>query len=151
MIIHRSVFSRIATLGFIGYLPGSGTIASLCMIPLFYFIRVPLDVQIVLIAIFFVVSFFIISKALTSFTDNDPSEIVLDECVGMFVAVYYLPFSWFNIFLAFILFRLLDISKFFGIATFERLPGAWGILLDDIVAACVTNIILRFIVPLACQ
>jgi len=150
----KSFLSRIALLGCIGYLPASGTIASLCMIPLLcliHYMSVPLVAQGVLIVIFSVASFFIIRTILPFFVDNDPSEIVLDECVGMMIATYALPVSWLTFFLAFMLFRLLDISKFFGVSSFERLPGAWGVLGDDIAAACITNIILRFIVPLACQ
>jgi phosphatidylglycerophosphatase A len=152
-VIKKNIFSSIASLGCIGYLPASGTVASLCMIPYGYLIGisgVSLIVQAALIVIFFCVSFFIIERALPSFVHKDPSQIVLDECVGMVIALYALPMSLLTCCLAFLLFRLLDISKFFGLSKIERLPGAWGILLDDIAAACLTNVMLRLIIPLGC-
>lgn len=151
--MNKSILVPIASLGRIGYLPGSGTIASLIMIPiiyLFHYFQISLVFQALFIVVLAVISFIIISKILPFFIDKDPSLIVLDECVGMLIATFALPISVGSVFLAFITFRLLDISKFFGVILFERLPGAWGVLLDDIVAALVTNILLRLIVPLVC-
>lgn len=152
-MIQENYGTRVATLGAIGYAPGGGTVASLCMLPLIFSINyfcISLALQAVFILLFIIISFFIIKRALPFFESADPSEIVLDECVGMFIAAYALPFSLFSLIMTFFLFRLLDISKFFGITLFEKLPGAWGILVDDIVAACVANVIMHFVVPLAC-
>ncbi len=62
---------------------------------------------------------------------NDPSWIVIDEYFGMTVAVLGLPkqLGWYAI--AFIFFRFFDIKKISPINHLERLPGSWGVMLDD--------------------
>ena len=74
---------------------------------------------------------------------NDPSCVVIDEVAGMMVAVAALPILWPHYLAAFLLFRLLDIAKPFPINRLERLPGAWGMVLDDLLAGLIANLLLR--------
>ncbi|MBM3893026.1 phosphatidylglycerophosphatase A [Candidatus Dependentiae bacterium] len=74
---------------------------------------------------------------------SDPSWIVIDEAVGMLLALVGVPPSGKAFFAAFVLFRILDIYKPFGINILERLPGAWGVMLDDILAGLVAAGILQ--------
>lgn len=64
----------------------------------------------------------------------DPSRVVMDESVGMWITL--LPVTtesaWWQILVAFTLFRLFDIYKPFGIRRLENFPGGWGIMADDI-------------------
>lgn len=67
--------------------------------------------------------------------DADPQWIVIDEWCGMFIALAVCPDKsgpWVG--LAFILFRLFDISKIGPVGWAEGAPGAFGVMLDDIVA-----------------
>jgi len=76
---------------------------------------------------------------------NDPSEIVIDEVTGLFIAVFLLPLSWLNIILGFCLFRIFDILKPFPIGLIDKnLKGGIGIVLDDIMAGIYVNICLIF-------
>ncbi|KUK13952.1 MAG: phosphatidylglycerophosphatase A [Synergistetes bacterium] len=78
------------------------------------------------------------SERLSKFLgERDPSPIVIDEFVGYFVAMWNLD----EIMLlpSFFLFRLLDIVKPFPVNLFERLPGGWGIMMDDVAAGFLTN------------
>ena len=69
--------------------------------------------------------------------------MVIDEVAGTMVALALLPSDW-RIYLAgFLLFRLLDILKPFPLRNVERLPGSWGIVLDDLLAGLAANLILR--------
>jgi phosphatidylglycerophosphatase A len=66
---------------------------------------------------------------------KDPQLVVVDEVGGMLVTM--IPagaFSWPAVAVGFVLFRLLDITKPWPIRTLEKLPGGWGIVLDDIAA-----------------
>jgi phosphatidylglycerophosphatase A len=66
---------------------------------------------------------------------KDPQWIVIDEWAGLFVALVGTDSRavW-QVLLAVILFRVFDISKVGPIRAAERLPGAVGIMADDVVA-----------------
>jgi phosphatidylglycerophosphatase A len=53
------------------------------------------------------------------------------------------PLCWQTILAGFLLFRLFDITKWFGIKRAEHLVGAWGVLIDDILAAILANVIIQ--------
>jgi phosphatidylglycerophosphatase A len=66
---------------------------------------------------------------------KDPQLVVVDEVAGMLVTM--LPvgeLSWRAVAVGFVVFRVLDVTKPWPIRRFERLPGGWGIVLDDVVA-----------------
>lgn len=65
---------------------------------------------------------------------HDPSKVVVDEIVGVWIAMLFVPFSLLNLFLAFGLFRVFDIWKPLGIRRMEKLKGGWGVMMDDVLA-----------------
>ena len=76
--------------------------------------------------------------------EKDCRRIVVDEIAGMLATGFLLPPGAGYLFGGFILFRLLDILKPFPIRWLEReLPGGWGIMLDDTMAAVYANLILQ--------
>jgi phosphatidylglycerophosphatase A len=85
------------------------------------------------------------SNALEPEWGHDASKIVIDEIVGVWVAMWFVPFSIQNLALAFILFRVFDIWKPLFIRKMERLKGGWGIMLDDVLAGVFANLILQLI------
>ena len=67
---------------------------------------------------------------------KDPPEVVVDEVAGQCLALCFAPPGPAGLLAAFALFRLFDIVKPFPIGLVERrFPAAWGIMLDDIMAA----------------
>lgn len=74
---------------------------------------------------------------------HDPPQVVIDEVVGMLVALFALPVRGGVLVSVFICFRALDIVKPFPIRRLERQPGGWGIMLDDAVAGLVANLLVR--------
>lgn len=67
--------------------------------------------------------------------DKDPSAIVIDEAVGMWLALTTAPLTPLGIGLAFALFRLFDIVKPWPVSWADsKLGGATGIMLDDVLA-----------------
>ncbi len=79
----------------------------------------------------------------------DPSIIVIDEIVGMWIALLYLPQTLPAILIAFTTFRVFDIIKPFPAKDLEKIGRGWGIMLDDVAAgmyaAIVTHVTLRLI------
>ena len=66
---------------------------------------------------------------------EDPSRIVVDEMVGVWIALLaVIPFNWYYMLFAFILFRLFDIFKPLGIRKMEKIKGGLGVMMDDILA-----------------
>lgn len=66
---------------------------------------------------------------------KDPQVVVVDEVLGQMLA--FLPlwrFTPLNFVVAFALFRLFDIWKPFPVNAFEKLPGGWGVIADDLMA-----------------
>lgn len=82
----------------------------------------------------------IASKKLEPEWGHDPSRIVVDELVGVWVAMLGVPVSWLNLLLAFGLFRLFDIWKPLGIRKLERLPSGWGVMMDDVAAGVMAGV-----------
>jgi phosphatidylglycerophosphatase A len=75
---------------------------------------------------------------------RDPGCIVIDEVAGMAVALLWIPWGPGAAAAGFLLFRLFDIWKPFPVRTLERrLSGGWGIVMDDIAAGVMANIVLR--------
>ena len=72
----------------------------------------------------------------------DPSECVLDEVAGQWFALIPVALAgrghdWRPFLMAFLLFRLFDIWKPWPVASFERLPGGFGIMMDDVAAGLI--------------
>ena len=65
---------------------------------------------------------------------TDPGFVVIDEVAGQWVALLFSPADWRHGLIALVLFRLFDIVKPFPVRRFERLPGGWGIVFDDVAA-----------------
>ncbi len=75
--------------------------------------------------------------------DPDPGAATWDEFVGMWITVMPMAGSVVKLFnpvafgwlaLAFVLFRAFDVLKPWPCRWLERLPGGWGIMLDDVAA-----------------
>ena len=77
--------------------------------------------------------------------DHDPKRGVIDEWVGVWVTVLFLPVTWPWMIAGFFVFRALDIMKPLGVRKIEAWPGGWGIMFDDIAAGVIGAIILNAI------
>ncbi len=74
-------------------------------------------------------------KAEEFFGRTDPGQVVVDEVVGQMLTFLLLPHAtWKWLAGGFLLFRVFDIVKPFPAGQAERIPGGWGIMLDDVVA-----------------
>lgn len=137
----------VSTICFIGYIPfASGTLGSLAAFLLIYYVK-PDDFQ---LFIYIVIGFFLGTlcshKTEKESGIKDDKRIVIDEFVGYMASILILPQSNFYLISAFVLFRFFDTLKPFPIKLVERkIKGGLGIMIDDIIAAIPTNIILQII------
>lgn len=73
---------------------------------------------------------------------SDPSEVVIDEIAGIFVALIPCPADFFYIAVTFVIFRFFDIVKPWPIGLLDKnIKGASGIMADDILAGIFTAIL----------
>lgn len=76
---------------------------------------------------------------------EDPSKVVVDEMVGVWIALLAVPqsFEWIHCLLALLLFRVFDIAKPLGVRWIDNnVKGGWGVMLDDILAGAYSAITL---------
>lgn len=139
----------IATLFYVGLLrPAPGTWGSLAAVALAIILHgigsFPLLAAATLISI--PVGYLATRAATAGAADHDPSEIVIDELAGQFIALLPISFAmwrlnsqswempWLFVAIAFALFRLFDIVKPGPVGWADRRQDAMGVMLDDIVA-----------------
>ena len=84
---------------------------------------------------FILFSWLVCIKADQDSESKDNSFIVIDEVAGMLIALSFIAHDPILYFFAFLLFRLLDISKPWPISWVDKnIKGGLGILLDDLIA-----------------
>jgi phosphatidylglycerophosphatase A len=84
-------------------------------------------------------------QAETHFQAHDPSPVVVDEVMGMLVALFMVPIQWPGAVVGFLLFRFFDVIKPYPANRLERLRGGIGIMADDLMSAVYANLVLRAI------
>ncbi len=146
MRIPNSLVKIIATFFYAGFFPlVSGTFASFMAAVLFYFVQNNAFVYWCITAVSIILGFLFSGSAERIFGQKDPRSIVIDEVAGMFLCMAFLPRDLKYLLAGFFLFRLLDTLKPFPAGRLQNLKGSTGIMLDDIVAALYTNIILQVV------
>jgi phosphatidylglycerophosphatase A len=75
--------------------------------------------------------------------DGDPGWVVIDEVAGQWLALLGLAYAtWVGCILAFVLFRLFDITKLGPVGWADRQHGAFGIMADDVIAGVIAAVLL---------
>jgi len=138
-------------IGKIKYAPG--TFASLASCLLFLLLIIFFDFTFIffITLIIFSYSFIAINNSFDEFKSDDPQEIVVDEVAGQLLSLlaipiyetlYPLPIIYYCI-ASFILFRLFDVLKPYPVNYVDNnIKGALGIMLDDVLAAFYSIIVL---------
>jgi phosphatidylglycerophosphatase A len=138
----------VATLGGIGRLkPAPGTWGSLVVLPVVVFGPV---IALLLGLLVTLLGFFATREVLRDAPDEDPGWIVVDEAAGMLIALAGLTAeaSIWGVLIAFGLFRIFDIFKPWPISWADQQSGAFGVMLDDIVAGALVAAALILARPL---
>ena len=132
--------------GFSPFAPGTAgaLVAVIIWTVLFYVIpfNILLVVTSLLIVLFTAAGIWSADK-LESEWGKDPSKVVVDEMVGVWIALPAVPVGnvWYILF-AFLLFRFFDIFKPLGIRKMEQLEGGIGVMADDILAGIYSFLLL---------
>jgi phosphatidylglycerophosphatase A len=79
---------------------------------------------------------------------QDPSEVTIDEVLGMWISLLFLPKTILIAVIAFFVFRILDIVKPYPARRFDNTPGGAGVMLDDVISGIYTNLLIQLAVAL---
>ena len=138
----------VATMGGVGRLkPAPGTWGSLVVLPAVLLGPVPALLLAILVTL---IGFYAVREVLRETPDQDPGWIVVDEAAGMLIALAGLSMtaSIWGVLIAFGLFRIFDIFKPWPISWADRQKGAFGVMLDDVVAGALAALALILARPL---
>ena len=134
------ITTAFSTLFGVGYVPiAPGTVASLIALLAAWVIPDQQKTEVVLMLSFvaYVLGVWSCGAHAAKTGVADPSECVIDEVAGQWLACAAAPHSLLGFCVAFVLFRLLDISKIWPVSLGERLAGGWGIMTDDMIAGAI--------------
>jgi phosphatidylglycerophosphatase A len=138
----------IATVFKAGYIPiAPGTVGSIIGLLIFWLIK---DYASFTIEMFVAAALFFAGVWASTIVEqvlerHDPGVVIVDEVVGMLVALMLLPPTITVMFLAFLLFRVFDIIKPYPARWCEQLSRGWGIMMDDVVAGLYVNVLIHII------
>ena len=134
-----TLWQFVATFFYLGKLPiAPGTWGSLGALILWLFLPIAISIHLSVIFLFFLLGVYSSQQVAIYMQIHDPSEVVIDEAVGMGISLFMLPHSLPLYLIAFLLFRFFDILKPSFIYQAQNLPGGWGIMLDDVLAGVFT-------------
>ena len=132
--------------GFSPFAPGtSGALVAVIIWTVLFYV-IPFNILLVvtsLLIVLFTAAGIWSADKLESEWGKDPSKVVVDEMVGVWIALLAVPVGnvWYILF-AFLLFRFFDIFKPLGIRKMEQLEGGIGVMADDILAGIYSFLLL---------
>lgn len=130
--------------GFAPRMPG--TVGTLVALPFWWFLFRHLELMhyLLLLTLLCALSTWLVIGLCRRRNIEDDQSIVLDEFVGVWVALVAAPPNWQGLIAAFLLFRLFDIVKPWPISWADsRVPGGLGVMLDDVLAGAGAAIVLQ--------
>ena len=135
-----------------GYAPfASGTLGSI--LPWFiayYIIRGDQFTLVIVAVLTTIISVWSAGEA-ENYFGHDSRRIVIDEWAGMLITLLFVPYSLTNYLIGFMMFRSLDVIKIFPARQAEKLPGGWGVTMDDVVAGIQSSVATQLIILLIAQ
>ena len=139
----------ISTVFYIGRLPlAPGTWCSFIALLAWYFLRKHMEGVFILYAS--LVLFFIGVAVTTIYSESldqkDPPEIVIDEWVGQWIALWLIPHSFIWGLVSFLLFRIFDIFKPGPVQLMDDIRSGTGIMMDDVIAGILALLVTQSLV-----
>lgn len=126
----------------VGYIPKApGTFATLFAAAIWWYL--PTTIFYIVSFFVFITAFLVCGKAEKLFGVKDDQRIVIDELVGYFFAVTFLPKKYPILISSIILFRFFDIKKPLFIKSSQKAEGSVGIIADDWLSGFFTKIIIQ--------
>lgn len=122
-----------------------GTAGSLAALPFAYVIHAYAGGQYLLLAAIamFFVGWWATRQYLRAHPEkSDPKEVVVDEVAAQWLLLSVMLPTWQSYLVGFALFRLFDALKPWPVSWFDKnIKGAFGVMLDDIIAALIPMIV----------
>jgi len=128
-----------------GYTPvASGTFGSMLGAAIYwYFFPSNNRLCLLITVVAVVIAVYVCGRCEECFDKIDDGRIVLDEVVGMWVSLLFLPRTLHVLFTAFIFFRFFDIYKPYIIRQSQKLNAGYGIVIDDVLAGISANLVVH--------
>jgi phosphatidylglycerophosphatase A len=140
-------FEKLIGSGFYtGYIPfASGTWGSLAALIIYLIPGFEKPIVIIPAIIVFIILGIFTGNKFDVIYGKDPAECTVDEVVGMWISLLFLPKTFLVVTAAFFLWRIFDIIKPSPARQAENLPGGLGIMMDDIIAGLYSLLLLHLI------
>jgi phosphatidylglycerophosphatase A len=140
-------FEKLIGSGFYtGYIPfASGTWGSLAALIIYLIPGFEQPIVIIPAIIVFIILGIFTGNKFDVIYGKDPAECTVDEVVGMWISLLFLPKTFLIVTDAFLLWRAFDIIKPSPARQAEKLPGGLGIMMDDIIAGLYSLLLLHLI------
>ncbi len=144
-MINNTVFHKISTLGFIGFLPKAPGVWATAAGFLFILLLRPHDLLLLFLLVLLLIVGVKSSEASDKLLGKESGHIVIDQFCGYIVSVLFVPKVFTALVAAFILFRVFLFFKPAPVREMEETySGGMGIMLDDVVAGIIANLCLQF-------
>ncbi len=138
------IIATVFGIGYSAYAPG--TMGSLFGILIYMFLKeASFSIYLLSVSCLFVIGTIASEIVESAYNVRDPSFIIIDEVVGMLVSLMFVSYSFWAVWIGFILFRIIDIAKVPPLNFLERIGGGLGIMLDDLVGGIMAGILLYII------
>jgi phosphatidylglycerophosphatase A len=113
-----------------------GVVICLLCLPL------PWPMRLLIVIALSALSIYVSGRAEKIYKKKDDQRIVIDEIVGFQITMLPVAITVLHLCVGFVLFRIFDILKPFPINNLQRLPGGWGVVIDDVAAGIYAGVIL---------
>ena len=133
----NKVAEIISTVFYVGRIPlAPGTICSFLAFLSWYYLRFYIEGVFILYGslILFFIGVAVSTIYSESIKKEDPPEVVIDEWVGQWIALWLIPHSFVWGLLSFTIFRIFDILKLGPVKGMDDIKSGTGIMMDDVVA-----------------
>ena len=145
----NKVAEIISTVFYVGRIPlAPGTICSFLAFLSWYYLRFFIDGVFILYGslILFFIGVAVSTIYSESIKKEDPPEVVIDEWVGQWIALWLIPHSFVWGLLSFTIFRIFDILKLGPVKGMDDIKSGTGIMMDDVVAGIFALLITQSLV-----
>ena len=102
----------------------------------------PWPMRLLIVIALLALSIYVAGRAEKIYQKKDDQRIVIDEIIGLQITMLPVAITVLHLCVGFVLFRVFDIIKPFPINNLQKLPGGWGVVIDDVAAGIYAGVIL---------
>jgi phosphatidylglycerophosphatase A len=106
----------------------------------------PWPMRLLIVIALSALSIYVAGRAEKIYQKKDDQRIVIDEIIGLQITMLPVAINLLNLCAAFVLFRIFDILKPYPIGNLQKLPGGWGVVIDDVAAGIYASAVMWLLV-----